>query len=413
MGKIYIIILVCILGGSFTSAHAENASSSYSLTATTGGYTFSSGHATPEPVYGLKLGYDITGRGMADSIGVEGVFNVINWTDRGNAYLFRLDVIVPVTPRKRLVPLLAVGPGGISGNGETSFVLSFGGGVKYLVSDNLALRGDLRDMVVYGLKATENNVEYTVGLSWFFGKKEWPMEDLERRNVAASEGALPSASTTQGQAMGRDRNAAESAAQKPVAAEAGKAGGNPVAPSPADSTKGAKTGEKTDVAAAGKEGGAATAASSGAIPQEAEHPEGGSAGPKQPLPAACRELTSDLHQDRSLLEVTIGFALYKADISPRYLRRLENVVKFMLQNRGTTAVISGHTDSTGPFRYNIDLSQRRAESVKKYLIKLGIAPSRLITRGSGPCTPVAGNLTHAGMQKNRRVTTVVTFINYN
>lgn len=120
---------------------------------------------------------------------------------------------------------------------------------------------------------------------------------------------------------------------------------------------------------------------------------------------------SGLNQWQSQQEVAIGFAIDKAGISPRYKRQLGNVADFMWQNQGTIAVITGHTDSTGTLHHNIDLSRRRAESIKTYLSSLGIAPSRLITRGYGPCSPIAGNLTHAGRQKNRRATAVVTFVN--
>jgi outer membrane protein OmpA-like peptidoglycan-associated protein len=51
--------------------------------------------------------------------------------------------------------------------------------------------------------------------------------------------------------------------------------------------------------------------------------------------------------------------------------------------------ISGHTDSDGNRDHNVDLSRRRADAVKKYLVDKGIAEGRLSTRGAGPDEPIA------------------------
>lgn len=65
--------------------------------------------------------------------------------------------------------------------------------------------------------------------------------------------------------------------------------------------------------------------------------------------------------------------------------------------------IQGHTDSTGSRQLNLDLSQRRAAAVERYLVNAGIARARLTARGYGPDRPIADNNTTAGQAKNRRV----------
>jgi OOP family OmpA-OmpF porin len=65
--------------------------------------------------------------------------------------------------------------------------------------------------------------------------------------------------------------------------------------------------------------------------------------------------------------------------------------------------ISGHTDNVGSPETNIDLSKRRAESVKNWFVNKGIAADRIETRGAGPDEPIADNKTAAGKQKNRRI----------
>ena len=88
---------------------------------------------------------------------------------------------------------------------------------------------------------------------------------------------------------------------------------------------------------------------------------------------------------------------------------LDNVVKVMSDNPAYLLEINGHTDNTGVKAANQDLSQRRAEAVKAYLVKKGIAAGRLTAKGYGDSMPVADNKTSAGKAKNRRVEFKINF----
>ncbi len=68
-----------------------------------------------------------------------------------------------------------------------------------------------------------------------------------------------------------------------------------------------------------------------------------------------------------------------------------------------TVELAGHTDNRGSAEFNRRLSQQRAESVRSYLIELGIAPERLIARGYGESMPIQDNSTEEGRERNRRV----------
>ena len=68
-----------------------------------------------------------------------------------------------------------------------------------------------------------------------------------------------------------------------------------------------------------------------------------------------------------------------------------------------TIIAVGHTDSTGPEGYNQTLSERRAASVKSYLVSQGIDANRIYTEGKGELEPVATNATREGRAQNRRV----------
>lgn len=69
----------------------------------------------------------------------------------------------------------------------------------------------------------------------------------------------------------------------------------------------------------------------------------------------------------------------------------------------TRISVEGHADSTGPDDYNLDLSQRRANAVKNYLVDQGVTGSRISSTGYGESRPRATNGTRRGRQLNRRV----------
>ncbi len=86
---------------------------------------------------------------------------------------------------------------------------------------------------------------------------------------------------------------------------------------------------------------------------------------------------------------------------------LENVVEQLKVNPKVTVEIVGHTDSTGGRAHNLDLSRRRAESVKRFLLEAGIEDERMTTRGAGPDEPIDDNNTKDGRARNRRIEFVV------
>jgi len=100
----------------------------------------------------------------------------------------------------------------------------------------------------------------------------------------------------------------------------------------------------------------------------------------------------------------VEFDFDKDSIRPEYDSDIMKVANFLKEYPDTTVVLEGHTDSKGSEEYNLDLSKKRAESVKKYLVdKFGILASRISTRGFGESQPVATNETEEGRQQNRRV----------
>ena len=99
----------------------------------------------------------------------------------------------------------------------------------------------------------------------------------------------------------------------------------------------------------------------------------------------------------------ILFDYDKATLQQSSNKQLQEVLTLLLENPDLSLEIQGHTDSDGSEAYNLELSQRRSESVREYLVLFGIAPSRLQAKGYGESIPVAPNDTDENKAKNRRV----------
>jgi outer membrane protein, adhesin transport system len=90
-------------------------------------------------------------------------------------------------------------------------------------------------------------------------------------------------------------------------------------------------------------------------------------------------------------------------LKPTADARLQPVVEFANKYPEAGMLVVGHTDSIGTDEYNQDLSDRRAASVKAWLVKKGINPNRITTKGMGESQPIASNQTREGRAQNRRV----------
>ena len=103
----------------------------------------------------------------------------------------------------------------------------------------------------------------------------------------------------------------------------------------------------------------------------------------------------------------ILFDYNSAELRPEYDEKKMMLVDFLQKNPDAYVVTAGFTDSAGSEEYNLGLSQRRAESVKRALTDAGIDGDRIVTLWYGELDPVADNATEEGRQLNRRVELVV------
>ncbi len=113
---------------------------------------------------------------------------------------------------------------------------------------------------------------------------------------------------------------------------------------------------------------------------------------------AIREAFKNLH-----------FQTGKAIIKRSSYASLDKLAVVMIANGQTKLTLHGHTDDIGDFNDNMQLSKDRAQAVKEYLHKKGIALDRMTAEGFGETKPVAPNASAKGRQKNRRVEMILVY----
>jgi OOP family OmpA-OmpF porin len=101
--------------------------------------------------------------------------------------------------------------------------------------------------------------------------------------------------------------------------------------------------------------------------------------------------------------VGVNFDFNKATLKSESYPILFHAVQVLLMNPDMRVEIQGHTDNIGSEDYNMKLGEKRAQSVKDYLVARGISADRLTTRSFGESQPIADNKTASGREMNRRV----------
>jgi len=121
-------------------------------------------------------------------------------------------------------------------------------------------------------------------------------------------------------------------------------------------------------------------------------------------PVTVDESVVEIETERLSLKDSIQFDSGKDTIKKQSFPVLDQVAKLISEHTELKKIrVEGHTDNVGPAAYNKDLSQRRADSVVRYLVGKGVARDRLVPVGYGFEQPVTSNATALGRAKNRRV----------
>jgi len=406
-----------------SASWAEIREGSFSLTPFAGGYFFEGNQEmTESAVLGLRGGYHLT-----RNLGIEGFASFtqteiddsdISGTEPWqNVYNYGVEALYHFMPESRFVPFVAMGLGGVYygearnykehyGHADygtvfeaTKIAVDYGAGMKFFVSDNIALRLDVRHIVP--LNGRWNNPHYfhndlqaTAGINFAFGGggRSVPVKEAQ-----IEEPVAPAAATVSSADADRDGvpDAQDYCPRSPAGAVVDKRGCLPDYDEDGildyeDHCLNTPAGVKVD-----RDGCPSDSDFDGVSDYQDKCP-------RTPDGTPVDENGCPLKNKSMLLKME--FDSGKAVIKKKYHGELKRVADFLKKNPKATATIVGHTDSTGNRRDNIKLSQARADSIRAYLINnFDVRPSRVKALGYGPDRPVASNKTAEGRQKNRRV----------
>jgi outer membrane protein OmpA-like peptidoglycan-associated protein len=124
--------------------------------------------------------------------------------------------------------------------------------------------------------------------------------------------------------------------------------------------------------------------------------------------ASTEDIADALKKDgRVAISGGILFQTDSAKLAPGAGDLVTRLADVMKKNPNLKVAVVGHTDNTGDFKYNLQLSERRAKAFVDALVKAGVGPDRLAAVGVGPLSPVASNDTEEGRSENRRVELVL------
>jgi OOP family OmpA-OmpF porin len=415
------VLFVSVLCFTAVNASGENRAGMFSLTPLIGGYVFDGAQDLDNaPVYGAGFGVNYT-----DTIGVESIFQFIDTeSDRTGedveGYIYRVDGLYHFMPEKRFVPYIAAGLGLISINGDqrednTNGLFDYGAGIKYYLNESLALRGDVRHLLDFD--GTNNNLLYTVGISYVFGRKAEqispPPLDSDGDGVNDAADKCPDTPTgvkvdRSGCPLDSDGDGVYDYLDQCPDTPAGVSVDRQGCPIDSDGDGVYDYLDNCPDTPAG-----APVDSSG-CPLDSDGD--GVYDYRDQCPGTPRGIQVDAVgcpvaiKEKVAIELKVEFDFDSANVRSIYDEHIRKVANFLAAYPDTIAVIEGHTDSKGSEAYNLKLSQRRAESVVRNLIGRGMDASRLKAIGYGESRPVADNSTDEGRQRNRRVVAVITTI---
>jgi OmpA-OmpF porin, OOP family len=420
-----------------SAAYAQINPKTYSVSPFFGGYVFDGvENQDMSPVAGLRVGYDFTRH-----LGLEALFEYTRSEYNNNPPVvesfpqvggYRLEGLYHFMPQSRLVPYVAVGVGGRSIRfkdldlDRNHAVLDYGIGVKYFLYKDLAIRGDVRH--IFLLNDNLNNLEYTVGISYYFGGPK-PVKMETQREMPAEQPKVmappPPPPPPLMAPMNLDATAISESQINVGWNSVDAATGYKVYRDGAflTSSRGpslSDTGLRADtrycyVATATDDMGRESARSNEDCATTPAPPVVQKPAPpvvmeqKKEPPAAVAAVAKEMFE-KGRATINIEFDTNKTNIKPKYSDEIKKFADVMKLYPDLKVIIEGHTDSVGGQAYNQKLSQRRAESVKNYMVKtFGIDASRLQAKGYGMTKPIDSNKTAKGRQKNRRVEAAVDY----
>ncbi|WP_273454850.1 OmpA family protein [Nevskia ramosa] len=342
--KMTVSLLGASLLGLATSATAQNRAEAWTLTPYAGGYLFDSKQDLESaPVFGLRGGYNFTENWGAELFGSYVLTE--SDTDSGpnvnvesNVYRFGGNLLYHFQPTKKLVPFIAIGAGRYNidvpdlNRPKTNKTLAeYGGGLKYFVGPDFALRADIRH--VLGFSPSIGNFEYSFGVTWEIGGVRPAVLPIKEVVPQVCESCAPPPPR-----VDSDGDGVEDALDK--------------------------------------------------CPN---------------TPKGFRVDSTGCVIEQTVVLRAVNFVLDGYELTAPAKATLDEVSSILVAQPTLSLQVSGHTDSTGSDQYNQKLSQRRADSVRTYLISKNVDASRVIAKGYGESEPISSNESPEGRADNRRV----------
>lgn len=379
------------------SALAGQREGAFTLSPMVGYHVFEGDQRTDNSIsYGLAMGYNLTKNwGFEFDFTYTPTETTPKTGQRGmdvDVWTGSLNALYHLNPDGPFVPYLTAGFGGtvvdsdnhgVFSDGDDDdgdFILNAGAGFKYFFTQDLALRVDARYVAdlhsdrsfdqAPGSDDPDHNMITMAGLTWQFGgppPAPAPPVDSDMDGVPDVRDKCPG--TPLGTAV--DAVGCPPAPPKPAPVVEKPA---PAPPPPAPN------------------------------PCAADDDGDGVDNCRDKCPGTEKGIMVDEFGCPLKFTLYVEFDFDKAEIRPQYHNKLKEAADFINKYPNTKFLLAGHTDSKGTDKYNQGLSERRAASVKKYLVeKFGIGAQLLYPRGYGESRPIADNATDEGRQKNRRV----------
>jgi OOP family OmpA-OmpF porin len=387
MKKIISLFAILMLMAVATTGYAQVKAGSVHITPTIGMYKFEGSEDMDASIaLGLRAGYNFTKYFGVEAFGHWAPTEMTNYDgEKVNFFGYGIEALFHILPDGALVPFVAVGLGGVhyskynqdtTEREDNKIAADYGLGVKYFLSNNWALRADVRHVIPidtdFDTDTMHNNLLATVGLTYAFGgEKPAPPPPppapvvLDSDNDGVPDNLDKCPGTPAGVAVDKDGCPLDS--------------DNDGVYDYLDKCPGTPAGVKVD--------------------------KDGCPPPVVVQPRVEKEI---IEKGRTTLKVL--FDTNKSVIKKGYFDDVDALAGVMQQYPDLNVTIEGHTDNVGKDAYNKKLSQRRAEAVKAYLVKKGIDANRLTAVGYGEEKPIADNATTAGKAENRRVEAEANYI---
>ena len=340
-------------------ALAGIAQASPELSIGAGVYNFDGDRNVDNDVVGkIGLGFDIP-----DSpFGVEGSYFSSSAETPANQSFdldgFQLDGIYNLSRMGQWSPYLAAGVGELStdtaSSQDSDRFLNFGGGTRYSLSDALDLRADLR--AIRTDETDQNDLMATLSLVFGLGAAPAMVKaEMDSDGDGVLDGAdfcpsTPAGAGVDGSGCALDEDADGVADYQ-------------------DDCLGTGPGLKVDA-------------------------------------SGCPVMQSEVVS----FNLDVEFETDSARIRSGFTADIESLADFMDTYPNTEVMLGGHTDSVGSDAYNLNLSQTRADAVKRALIVRGVQADRITAQGFGEARPISDNQTAEGREQNRRVVASVTAV---